>query len=155
MDGYSLRDGQSLGLVDEIGYRADALDALKELAGGGPLNVVRYQQQPALLSGLLGVEQRIDPVGTAWTVCWVVLVRSICTAAHPPRSVVVREVIRVTRFTEVRIGCQVGEQAPTNYWNEFQTFELSERVLETVKQKTLRKWRDAAPPGQLLYRFWA
>ena len=52
----------------------------------------------------------------------------------------------MTRFTQVRIGCQVGEQAPPNYWNEFQTFELSERVLETVKQKTLRKWRDAAPP---------
>ena len=93
-DGRIFTAGQAKSLVDEIGYRADALDALKELAGGGPLNVVRYQQQPALLSGLLGVELRIDPVGTALDSLLGVLVRSICTAVHPPRSVVVREVIR-------------------------------------------------------------
>jgi protease IV len=50
-DGRILTAAQAkkVGLVDSIGYRSDAMEDLKALAGGGPFNVVRYAQEETFL----------------------------------------------------------------------------------------------------------
>jgi protease-4 len=58
---YTARDAKSNGLVDEIGYEDDALNALKEKLGLSKARVVTYQSQVSLLDALLGSAQTADP----------------------------------------------------------------------------------------------
>mgnify|MGYP001430418908 CR=1 FL=1 len=43
---------KKVGLIDDVGYRKNAMDDLKAISGGGPFNVVRYAQEETLLEQL-------------------------------------------------------------------------------------------------------
>jgi signal peptide peptidase SppA len=57
------RRAYQAGLVDQLGYREDAVAKLKELAGIARADVVEYRRPKGLLDSLLGVRAASDPAG--------------------------------------------------------------------------------------------
>jgi protease-4 len=55
------RRAYQAGLVDQIGYREDAVEKLAELAGISRADVVEYQRPKGLLDSLIGIEATTDP----------------------------------------------------------------------------------------------
>jgi protease-4 len=78
-DGRLLTADQALafGLIDAVGYADAALDALREAAGGGPYEVVRYEVEPTLIDLLKARAAAPEP-------------RSVLgSLARPPRAMYV------------------------------------------------------------------
>lgn len=62
---FTANQAKAAGLVDEIGYEEDAIEALKKKLGLTSVRVVRHEQPPTLLDALLGSQARapqVDPV---------------------------------------------------------------------------------------------
>jgi protease-4 len=62
---YTADQAKQLHLVDEIGYREDALDKLRDLAHGGPFQVVRYRREATLLDALRSMKAETPTPGAA------------------------------------------------------------------------------------------
>lgn len=64
---FTANQAKAAGLVDEIGFEADALEALKTKLGLTSVKIVRHEQPPTLLDTLLGGQVRApqaDPLKT-------------------------------------------------------------------------------------------
>jgi len=62
---FTASQAKKAGLIDKIGYRHDALGALKKMVGGGPLNVVRYERRPSFFDAFvpgtqLGIQKGVS-----------------------------------------------------------------------------------------------
>ncbi|HTI52190.1 MAG TPA: signal peptide peptidase SppA [Planctomycetaceae bacterium] len=62
---YTAKDAKAKGLVDEIGFEEDAIDALKKKTGFSDVRVVTYEHPLSLVDALMGSSRAPDPA-TSW-----------------------------------------------------------------------------------------
>lgn len=74
---YTARDAKENGLIDEIGFQEDAIEALQKIAGLSKARVITYQFPGGLLDTILGSAKASDPSAQ---------IRSILEMATLPRA---------------------------------------------------------------------
>jgi protease-4 len=85
---YTAKDAKANGLIDEIGFEEDALEALKAKTGLSEARIVTYEHPPALLDALLGSSKAPAPLPSWQTLLEATVPRAMYLCSTGPLGVI-------------------------------------------------------------------